>query len=122
MGIPWSELSPPRFFGRSELQCSHCGRCYLDPHTVQMLDELRLQLGHAITVNSGYRCPVHNEAVGGAENSFHMKGKAFDLGFPWGLLRERCVFTAARIGFTGIGSYSGFVHLDTGPSRWWSGL
>ena len=39
-----------------------------------VLDPLREMYGKAITVNSGYRCPKLNAAVGGAKNSQHMRG------------------------------------------------
>ena len=44
-----------------------------------VLDPLREMYGKAITVNSGYRCPKLNAAVGGAKNSQHMKGEAADI-------------------------------------------
>jgi hypothetical protein len=34
--------------------------------------------GTKIRVNSGYRSPAHNKAVGGASNSNHMYGRAMD--------------------------------------------
>lgn len=45
----------------------------------QVLEPAREKLGKAITVNSGYRCQVHNKAVGGVANSQHMRGEAADL-------------------------------------------
>ena len=33
----------------------------------------------SIKINSGYRSPKHNSAVGGAENSQHLTGKAADI-------------------------------------------
>ena len=43
------------------------------------LDGIREKLGKPILVNSGYRCPVLNKAVGGVANSQHQKGLAADL-------------------------------------------
>ena len=43
-----------------------------------VLDPLREMYGKPITVNSGYRCPKLNDAVGGAKNSQHMRGEAAD--------------------------------------------
>jgi hypothetical protein len=43
------------------------------------LDNIREKLGKPILVNSGYRCPVLNKAVGGVANSQHQKGLAADL-------------------------------------------
>lgn len=44
-----------------------------------VLDPLREMYGKPITVNSGYRCPKLNAAVGGAKNSQHMRGEAADI-------------------------------------------
>lgn len=44
-----------------------------------VLDPLREMYGKPITVNSGYRCPQLNAAVGGAKNSQHMRGEAADI-------------------------------------------
>lgn len=44
-----------------------------------ILDPLRLIYGKPITVNSGYRCPELNKAVGGSKTSDHMKGFAADI-------------------------------------------
>ena len=33
-------------------------------------------------VTSGYRCPLKNKAVGGVENSQHLKGEAADISLP----------------------------------------
>lgn len=49
-----------------------------------VLDPLREKYGKPIKVNSGYRCPKHNLAVGGATQSQHMKGEAADIA-PVGL-------------------------------------
>lgn len=43
-----------------------------------VLQPLRTQVGKVV-ITSGYRCPELNKAVGGADNSQHMSGKAVDL-------------------------------------------
>ncbi len=45
----------------------------------ELLDPIRESWGQAITVNSGYRCPELNAAVGGVTTSQHRKGEAADL-------------------------------------------
>lgn len=45
----------------------------------QLLDPIRAAWGGPITVNSGYRSPALNKAVGGVSNSQHMKGEAADI-------------------------------------------
>lgn len=44
-----------------------------------VLDPLREAYGKPIYVNSGYRCPELNKAVGGVSNSQHIKGQAADI-------------------------------------------
>lgn len=44
-----------------------------------VLDPLRAAYGKPITVNSGYRSPALNKAVGGAAGSQHVKGEAADI-------------------------------------------
>ena len=43
------------------------------------LDVIREKVGKPILINSGFRCPVLNKAVGGVANSQHQKGLAADL-------------------------------------------
>lgn len=44
-----------------------------------VLDPLREAWGKPLTVNSGYRCPKLNQAVGGVATSYHLKGMAADI-------------------------------------------
>ena len=44
-----------------------------------LLDPIREVWGSPISVNSGYRCPVLNKAVGGVSTSQHQKGEAADI-------------------------------------------
>ena len=44
-----------------------------------VLDPLREWYGRPIYVNSGYRCPALNKAVGGVANSQHLTGQAADI-------------------------------------------
>lgn len=46
------------------------------------LEKIRSVLGFPVHINSGYRCPALNQAVGGAANSQHMLGQAADLICP----------------------------------------
>lgn len=45
----------------------------------QLLDPIRAAWGGPIGVNSGYRCPKLNAAVGGASTSQHLRGEAADI-------------------------------------------
>lgn len=44
-----------------------------------VLDPLREAWGKPIIVNSGYRCPELNKAVGGSKSSHHLRGMAADI-------------------------------------------
>lgn len=44
-----------------------------------VLQPLRNYLGVAVTVNSGFRSPDVNKAIGGAPTSQHLEGKAADI-------------------------------------------
>ena len=44
-----------------------------------LLNRIRTKWGRPIIVNSAYRSPAHNSAVGGVESSYHVKGLAADI-------------------------------------------
>lgn len=44
-----------------------------------VLDPAREKLGAPVVVNSGFRCPLHNQTVGGVANSQHVRGEAADV-------------------------------------------
>jgi uncharacterized protein YcbK (DUF882 family) len=82
------------------------------------LDNLRMIWGKPLTVYSAYRCTEHNRSVGGAVGSMHLEGRAFDLAID---PMERTAFVSAcrHAGFTGLGIYESFVHVDDGSLRTW---
>lgn len=51
----------------------------LEALVINVLDPARALLGTPIHVNSGYRNPLLNRAVGGAPTSQHTRGEAADL-------------------------------------------
>lgn len=112
---------PARFFKPQELACRCCGEVHVDPEALMRLDRLRMLLDKPVFVTSGYRCPAHNAAVGGAKNSLHLKGKAFDLPYGGAFGLQELLTRAQHAGFTGFGFYTRFLHVDTGPARCWVG-
>jgi len=82
---------------------------------MRRLENLRAEIGRPLPVSSGYRCPVHDAAVGGAGT--HPSGHAVDL-LVSGPAAFRLVALAVRHGMTGIGVMqrgpegARFVHLD----------
>lgn len=99
-----------------------------DTGVLDQLYALQLQLGvkQPLNVISGYRSPTTNGMLcesrrGVARNSYHIQAMAMDVRVPGGRNRELC--RAARsLGAGGVGYYprSNFVHIDSGPVRYWS--
>jgi uncharacterized protein YcbK (DUF882 family) len=80
------------------------------------LEAARILVGNQpIQINSGFRTPEHNRAVGGQKNSFHMRGMAADIIVPGMPAHEVQARLSAWQG--GLGSYRHFTHLDIRPYR-----
>ena len=78
-----------------------------------------------VEVLSGYRSPETNAwlasvSAGVARDSQHMNGNAMDIRFP-GVPVYKMRQAARSLQMGGVGYYprSGFVHIDTGPVRYW---
>jgi len=110
----WPNFSP------EEIACRGTGKVGINPDAMDKLQALRTALGVPLMLNSAYRSPEHNRNVGGARNSFHMRAMAFDVSMA---NHDPAKFEAAAlaVGFTGFGFYqrSNFMHIDTGPDRYW---
>lgn len=107
-------LSP--HFDSDEFACRHCGRSEVTDELVMRLERLRAIVGRPLVVVSGFRCPQHNRAVGGAKRSRHLSGEAADLEVGYARVSE-----AAHAGFLGIGAKRGWAtHVDVRkePARW----
>ncbi len=83
------------------------------------LNAIRKQTKKRWPVVSGYRAPTHNQKVGGASNSQHVYGVAFDVRVPH-KKREKFYKAAKQAGFTAFGWGNVTVHIDMGPKRWWT--
>lgn len=104
-----------KHFNMSEFRCKGSGKLPsggMDKNLILKLEELRYRLGgKAIVINSGYRTPAHNRAVGGASKSQHLYGKAADI-VVRGVSPSK-VYNAADKLFNGLGRYNTFTHVDT---------
>lgn len=120
----WKDVKPEdwrwKSFSPREIACKGTGSLLVDETALDKLQELRDKLGIPMLVTSAYRAPEHNRAVGGAKNSYHMKGVAFDIRME---NHDPHAFElmARDVGFRGVGYYTkqGFMHIDLGPERKW---
>ena len=116
------------YFTDKELSCG-CGCGKKSPKdSVQRLYALRLLLRTPMYINSSVRCIKHNELVGGVDGSMHLLpedrlgesetwyGGAFDINSrTWTnseYTKYDIVYKAMQVGFTGIGIYKTFIHID----------
>ena len=65
-------------FTNEELACPHCGEISFSADTLEKLNAARRIAGIPFVITSGYRCEIHNKAVGGKETSAHIAGLAVD--------------------------------------------
>jgi len=113
-----------RNFSRHEFECRCCGRAEINQRLVDALQELRDLAGLPVRVISGYRCPEHNQAIGGATRSQHLLGTAADIVVrgmvPAGLCRLAEDIAAFHNGGIGVYPDKGFIHVDVrdGRARW----
>ena len=84
---------------------------------------LRRFVSRLIFITSGYRVPnewLKRQGIDTARNLFHLRVGAVDI-----QIRGVAPLILARLGLLlglgGVGVYSTFVHLDTGPQRTWKG-
>jgi len=99
----------------------------MDPLLFDVLWQTMQATGYKGTVEvlSAFRSPATNAWLasmsrGVARDSQHMNGNAMDIRFP-GVPVFKIRQAARSLQMGGVGFYprSGFVHLDTGPIRYW---
>ena len=121
----WKEIPrtfkawPWKYFKPEEMACRGTGQLQMDSRLLDNLDILRSRFNSPLTVLSAYRSAYHNSCVGGAVRSRHLFGDACDIS-----IRNKDKFLleklALDLGFTGLGYYNTFLHIDRRPkkARW----
>lgn len=97
-----------------------CKIVFIQAGLLRKLQKIRDAFGLPLIINSGYRTESHNKAVGGVTGSYHVKGMAADIrisSYTSDFDIMQLAATAEKIGFTGIGIYKGFVHVDTRDAK-----
>lgn len=96
---------------------------FIDDYLVSILDILRNQVGKPVYINSGYRTPARNKAVGGAKYSYHMRGMAADIRVNGITAKEIANKLNAIIpDECGIIVYDAWVHIDTRTKKYRKGV
>ena len=90
----------------------------LHPALIIALQTIRDHVGKPIRVNSAFRSPAHNKAIGGASNSLHTLGLAADIVID-GMTPIEVASLASDMGLGGIKAYPTFTHIDVGRHRTW---
>lgn len=96
---------------------------FIDSYLVSILDNLRNQVGKPVYVNSGYRTPTRNKAVGGTKYSYHMRGMAADIRIE-GMNAKEIANKLNEIIPLGCGIivYNTWVHIDTRTETYRKGV
>ena len=110
------------------LRCPHSNQtCEMDVQLLEYLNQVDKLVGKGkeIRIYSAYRSPSYNDLLvrlgrGAAPNSLHTTGQAMDFAIP-GVRLSQVRRTAQKLKLGGVGNYArrGFIHLDTGPVRYW---
>jgi len=107
-------------FSAQEIACRGDDTIRINEAALDKLQKLRSHLDVPLIVHSAYRSPSYNRQVGGAKQSMHLQGAAFDISMA---NHDPTAFEAAArtVGFAGFGFYprQNFMHVDTGRARQW---
>lgn len=100
----------------------------VNPRLLELLDQLRENVGGPLNLSCAYRCPSHNISCGGVENSQHVLGNAADVLVPDWLDIDEFLWYTQQLDFDARGVYreAGFIHLDVrsggiGDNYYWEG-
>lgn len=113
-----------KYFSKKEFSCKCCGRIRIDNRLLDALESLRELVGLPIIITSGYRCAKHNKNIGGAADSYHVKGMAADIMIHFKKMsKEKFIEKIKEIPafkHGGIGVYESWVHVDVrlNKARW----
>lgn len=111
-----------QWFTNAELECKgqNCDCEYpgMSNQVMAIANDLRNKFG-PLVVTSGYRCPIHNQEVGGSSSSYHVRGRAIDLKSTDASSTDLYRYlTTKYVGMYGFGRYKTFVHIDDRTDSW----
>lgn len=106
-----------KYFKLSEFDCPCCGENNMTDVTLKSLDIARESAGIPFKILSGTRCPSHNKAVKGEENSEHLIGKGADIQALTSAQKFKIVNALIAVGCKRIGIYKNFIHAGFSSSH-----
>jgi len=112
--VEWNSV---KFFNKKEFNCRCCRDLNISANLVLKLDLARELSGVPFVITSGYRCPKHNQEVGGVKDSTHVNGLAVDIAVPDNIARLNILRGLIIAGFRRIGIGKDFIHADIDKSK-----
>ena len=100
------------YFAREEFACQYTGENKIKDTLLLKLDMLRGRCGFPFVITSGYRSEDHPLEKKKESAGTHAQGIAADIKVSNGTQRYKIVAEAIKMGFSGIGIASNFVHVD----------
>lgn len=108
-----------KYFRAKEFQTGNCNIVIVSNMLLKVLETLREKIGEPIYINSGYRTPEHNKAVGGSTLSYHMYGMAADIWADKHTPKQLYTILDEMLeGWGGLELHDTFVHVDTRTKEW----
>jgi|TARA_R100000781_G_scaffold92475_1_gene57341 uncharacterized protein YcbK (DUF882 family) len=101
-------------FSFDEFKCKSSGEVSISPVALDFLQAFRNMLGKGVSINSGYRCPEHNNSVSSTGlDGPHTTGFAIDISTngqtQYQLLKFAMSYNPQPLG---IGIAKTFTHID----------
>lgn len=117
------EMNISDHFKVKEFRCKDgSDAIYIDVDFVEdKLEAIRSYFDCPVIITSAYRTVSYNKKCGGAKNSCHLRGRAFDITIH-GKSPIEIAKVAEELEIKGIISYSmqGFCHVDSRNKKYWA--
>ena len=110
-------------FSAHEFRCRDGSEHPIDCRLLAMLEAVRCHFEAPITITSGYRSPGYNLRVGGAPNSYHVRGMAADIRVVGHDIHIVHAWLDRAFPISGLGKYTrglsgwGWIHIDCRSTR-----
>lgn len=110
------------FMGK-EMACKDGTAEYMyAPELMRVLESIREHFGKPVIINSGYRTPEWNTKVGGAKNSYHVKGMAADIVVKGVSPKQVAKYASVIMQNGGVIRYTNFTHIDVRSQKYRKGV